>query len=102
MLRSIANVRCGFAGAYVSLDASRPWICYWIVHALALLGEEFSNEEVQNVIGLLSQCQAAEGGFGGGPMQIAHLAPTYAAVNALVTMNSEEALKVSNMYHTMS
>lgn len=22
---------------YVSLDASRPWICYWIVHSLALL-----------------------------------------------------------------
>ena len=22
---------------YVSLDASRPWLCYWIVHSLALL-----------------------------------------------------------------
>lgn len=23
---------------YVSLDASRPWICYWILQSLALLG----------------------------------------------------------------
>ena len=22
---------------FISLDASRPWICYWIVHSLALL-----------------------------------------------------------------
>ena len=22
---------------FVALDAGRPWICYWIVHALALL-----------------------------------------------------------------
>ena len=23
-------------GGYVKLNASRPWICYWIVHSLAL------------------------------------------------------------------
>lgn len=26
------------SSSYVSLDASRPWICYWILHSLALLG----------------------------------------------------------------
>jgi hypothetical protein len=31
----------------------------------------------------LCRCQDPEGGFGGGPGQLAHLAPTYAAVNAL-------------------
>ena len=29
----LGNLSAGF----VSLDASRPWICYWIVHALELL-----------------------------------------------------------------
>lgn len=32
------------------------------------------------------------GGFGGGPYQLAHLAPTYAAVAALVTLGGEAAL----------
>ena len=31
-------------------------------------------------------CQNKDGGFGGGPGQISHLATTYAAVNALAIM----------------
>lgn len=26
------------SGGYQTLDASRPWIVYWILHALELLG----------------------------------------------------------------
>lgn len=59
-----------------------------------LVGEDFSAEEVRRVSGFLAQCQSPDGGFAGGPLQIAHLAPTYAAVNALITMNNEDALKV--------
>lgn len=36
--------------------------------------------------------QHPDGGFGGGPFQLAHLAPTYAAVAALVTLGGEDAL----------
>ena len=36
--------------------------------------------------------QHPEGGFGGGPYQLAHLAPTYAAVSALVTLGGPDAL----------
>ncbi len=36
--------------------------------------------------------QHPEGGFGGGPYQLAHLAPTYAAVAALVTLGGQDAL----------
>lgn len=36
--------------------------------------------------------QHPEGGFGGGPYQLAHLAPTYAAVAALVALGGEDAL----------
>ncbi len=42
----------------------------------------------------LNTCQAETGGFGGGPGQIAHLATTYAAVNALCTLNSNKALQI--------
>lgn len=42
----------------------------------------------------LDRCQHPEGGFGGGPGQVAHLAPTYAAVNALCILATEEAYNV--------
>ena len=37
--------------------------------------------------------QHPEGGFGGGPYQLAHLAPTYAAVCTLVTLGGADALR---------
>lgn len=41
----------------------------------------------------LSKCNhKVLGGFGGGPQQIPHLAATYAAVNAIVSLATEEAL----------
>ena len=40
----------------------------------------------------LRACQAPTGGFGGGPSQLPHLAPTYAAVSTLVTIGEEAAL----------
>ncbi len=49
-----------------------------------------------DVISFLRSCQAASGGFGGGPSQLPHLAPTYAATAALVTVGGAEALDVVN------
>ena len=42
----------------------------------------------------LETCQNPTGGFGGGPDQISHLATTYAAINALCTLNCDRALKI--------
>jgi protein farnesyltransferase subunit beta len=39
----------------------------------------------------LKKCQHPTGGFGGGPYQQAHLAPTYGAVNSLCIIGTEEA-----------
>uniref|UniRef100_A0A3P9P0F1 Protein farnesyltransferase subunit beta n=1 Tax=Poecilia reticulata TaxID=8081 RepID=A0A3P9P0F1_POERE len=44
----------------------------------------------------LALCQSPTGGFAGGPGQHAHLAPTYAAVNALCVIGTEEAYNVIN------
>ena len=82
--------------SYISLEASRPWIAYWILHALDLLGqrelilEKFS----ESVPGMLGRCQYPTGGFGGGPYQYPHLATTYAAVSALVCIGTESALSL--------
>eukprot|EP00128_Syssomonas_multiformis_P017202 Colp12_sorted_trinity150504_noHs@11180 len=76
------------------LDASRPWLCYWLLHALDLLGVDMSPEDADKFSSFLSCCQSPEGGFGGGPDQYAHLAPTYAAVNSLAILGHEKALRV--------
>ncbi|KAL4424364.1 hypothetical protein ABPG75_001665 [Micractinium tetrahymenae] len=80
---------------FISLDASRTWICYWITHGLALLGAPLPpSPSRESIIAFLASCQHPDGGFGGGPNQLAHLAPTYAAVAALVTLGGEDALSV--------
>ncbi|WIA37295.1 hypothetical protein OEZ86_014233 [Tetradesmus obliquus] len=77
---------------FISLDASRPWICYWVLHGLALLQAPLpSSISSSQVITFLQACQHASGGYGGGPGHLPHLAPTYAAVCALLTLGGAEA-----------
>jgi len=80
--------------SYQALDASQPWLCYWIVHALDLLGDRPTEEEAKGIVDHLSSCQSPHGGFGGGYGQVAHLATTYAAVCALCIVGTPEALQV--------
>ncbi|KAG7283042.1 hypothetical protein CRUP_012935, partial [Coryphaenoides rupestris] len=80
--------------AYECLDASRPWLCYWILHSLELLEEPIPAAVASDVCQFLARCQSPTGGFAGGPRQHAHLAPTYAAVNALCIIGTEEAYSV--------
>lgn len=78
-----------------SLDASRPWLCFWIVHSLALLDQMESNADLMGQVArFLATCQSVTGGFGGGPGQIPHLAPTYAAVMTLAEIGTPEAWDV--------
>ncbi|ERN06638.1 hypothetical protein AMTRI_Chr01g112750 [Amborella trichopoda] len=81
---------------YSVLDANRPWLCYWIIHSIALLGDSVDDELEDRAIDFLSRCQDTNGGYGGGPGQIPHLATTYAAVNTLITIGGEKALSSIN------
>ncbi|CAK9824798.1 Protein farnesyltransferase subunit beta [Anthophora retusa] len=76
------------------LDCSRPWLCYWIIHSLQILGKRLSDSEYSKIAGFLAKCQSPEGGFGGGPGQYPHLASTYAAVNALCIIGTPQAYQV--------
>ncbi|PIA40511.1 hypothetical protein AQUCO_02500312v1 [Aquilegia coerulea] len=78
------------------LDANRPWLCYWILHSIALLGECIDCEREDDAVDFLSRCQDQDGGYGGGPGQLPHLATTYAAVNSLITLGGEKALSSIN------
>lgn len=90
LLKGLSNLPSSFE----CLDASRPWICYWILHALYLLDAKLDDNLTDNVIKFLNDCQIESGGFAGGPGQQAHLAPTYAAINALCTLDCDRALKI--------
>lgn len=77
--------------SYEALDASRTWIVYWILHSLWLLNDMPDAETLSDIVKFLSLCQHEDGGFGGGPCQYPHLGTTYAAVNALSIIGTEEA-----------
>uniref|UniRef100_A0A0G4I558 Protein farnesyltransferase subunit beta n=1 Tax=Chromera velia CCMP2878 TaxID=1169474 RepID=A0A0G4I558_9ALVE len=87
----------GLPEKLVSLDASRPWLSFWSLHALELLGGLGDKERKElrpRVSAFLKTCQTATGGFGGGPGQLPHLAPTYASIASLLIVGGEEALSV--------
>ena len=88
----ISTALNGLPQGYVSLDASKPWILYWTLHALNLLGIELSLELKNRAVRTLRQCLDEEAGaFGGGKGQLPHLATTYAAVNSIAILEMEEA-----------
>lgn len=68
---------------YVTFDANRAWLVYWIAHSLDLLGAPLEGTLRARAISTLLHFQHSAGGFGGGPGQIGHLMSTYAAVSAL-------------------
>ncbi|KAI5442418.1 protein farnesyltransferase subunit beta [Lathyrus oleraceus] len=78
------------------LDANRPWLCYWIIHSIALLGESIDDDLEDNTVDFLNRCQDPNGGYAGGPGQMPHLATTYAAVNTLITLGGEKSLASIN------
>lgn len=78
---------------YDSLAPAQTWVVYWISHSLALLEQfQFLDTITEDVIEFTKECAHKDGGYGGGPGQIAHLGTTFAAINSLITTSSEEAL----------
>ncbi|CDW57493.1 protein farnesyltransferase subunit beta [Trichuris trichiura] len=90
-LRSCLNQ---LSSGYQTMDASRSWMTYWVLHGLDLLGEPLAEESANNAIEFLRTCQSPTGGFGGGPGQKAHLATTYASIMALCVIGTKKAYDV--------
>ncbi|XP_039282764.1 protein farnesyltransferase subunit beta [Nilaparvata lugens] len=84
---------CYLPSHFAYMDASRTWLCYWITHSMELLDFKLPADDKSHIARFLAKCQGPDGGFGGGPGQFGHLAPTYAAVNTLCTLGTEEAYK---------
>jgi protein farnesyltransferase subunit beta len=45
------------SAGHVVLDASRCWLCYWIVHSLALLGQPVLPDVAADIVEFLALCQ---------------------------------------------
>lgn len=78
---------------YVGADPSRPWIFYWCLNALSLLGEDLEPYRAR-LIETVRPIQNKTGGFGGGFGQSSHLATTYAIVLSLALVGGDEAFEV--------
>jgi len=74
---------------FSTMDASRTWLCYWSVHTLRILKADIPNPH--QIFSFLKHCYNQEtGGFGGGPQQLSHLAPTYSATCCLIELDLPE------------
>ncbi|GAQ38130.1 CAAX farnesyltransferase (FTase) subunit beta [Aspergillus tubingensis] len=79
----------GFAG----MDASRPWMVYWVLAGLSLLGEDVTKYR-ERVVSTFTPMQNPTGGMGGGHGQLSHCASSYATVLALAMVGGEEAFNL--------
>ena len=77
----------------IPFDSSRPWLLYWSLTGLYLLGEDISTYR-ESVNTTLSPSQNPEGGFGGGHGQLSHVAATYAAILSLIMVGGAESLNM--------
>lgn len=78
-----------FPAAFVGADASRPWMVYWGLMGLYLLGEDVT-EYRSRVVKSFTTMQNLTGGFGGGQGQYSHLAGSYAAILSLALVGGPD------------
>ncbi|XP_065166844.1 protein farnesyltransferase subunit beta [Atheta coriaria] len=97
-IRYLMNSIVYLPRTYECLDSARTWLCYWSLHSLSLLDHlnKMDAKVLSSMIKFLGKCQSPTGGFGGGPGQLPHLAATFASVNALCIIGTEEAYKCIN------
>ncbi|KAG0151654.1 hypothetical protein CROQUDRAFT_651089 [Cronartium quercuum f. sp. fusiforme G11] len=74
------------APRFTGLDASRPWLMYWILNSFSILNLGLNTADRQRAIDTVLSFQHPQGGFGGGPGHLAHLAPTFSSISTLVSL----------------
>jgi len=79
----LRNLRQGFPQRYTGQDASQSWLIFWTLQGFSVLGVGLDDLTKKRARETLLAMQHPDGGFSGGPGQIAHLLPTYAAVCSL-------------------
>ncbi|CCC68666.1 hypothetical protein NCAS_0B05820 [Naumovozyma castellii] len=75
------------------LDASQPWMLYWISNSLKALNPEWLTDDfkrslAQKLFKLVESDNSCGGPFGGGVGQLPHMAGSFAAINSLVVCDN--------------
>ncbi|KAJ6442141.1 Terpenoid cylases/protein prenyltransferase alpha-alpha toroid [Purpureocillium lavendulum] len=78
---------------FKAADPSRPWIFYWCLAGLSLLGQDVDSYRAK-LIETVRPMQNETGGFAGGFGQTSHLATTYATVLSLALVGGEDVYGV--------
>ncbi|KAJ1740565.1 CAAX farnesyltransferase (FTase) subunit beta [Coemansia sp. RSA 990] len=78
----------GLSSGFTVLDASQPWLAFWCLNSLDILGCDASEFEQQ---ALDTMVPHESGGFCGGFKQLPHMAGTYASIMALVLVGTKRA-----------
>jgi len=92
--RLVEGLTSQLSDNFEKLVPAQTWTVYWITHSLALLEQpRLLDDLAEDVIDFMNECAHGQGGYGGGPGQIAHLATSFAAINALITTSREDALE---------
>eukprot|EP00831_Metopus_contortus_P081118 TRINITY_DN8457_c0_g1_i3.p1 TRINITY_DN8457_c0_g1~~TRINITY_DN8457_c0_g1_i3.p1 ORF type:complete len:427 (+),score=33.48 TRINITY_DN8457_c0_g1_i3:31-1281(+) len=84
---------------YSRMDSGQPWFLFWVTNTLDLLSTSEKRYEIslsvkEKFISYLRACVHPEGGFSGSPGMEAHVASTYAALNAIISLQLEEGYKL--------
>jgi protein farnesyltransferase subunit beta len=73
-----------------SLSSGQPWLMFWNLNVLNILNYPIEEVLTSQILKMLSQCKCFRtGAFCGGPYQDPHLAPTYATLCALISLDQE-------------
>ncbi|KAJ1733083.1 CAAX farnesyltransferase (FTase) subunit beta [Coemansia biformis] len=81
----------GLSSEFAVLDASQPWLAFWCLNSLDMMGSEIGPQLRRRALDTVRRFQVASGGFAGGDRQLPHLAGSFAAVMALVLVGGREA-----------
>ncbi|KAJ1735940.1 CAAX farnesyltransferase (FTase) subunit beta [Coemansia sp. Benny D160-2] len=84
----------GLSSVFTVLDSSRPWIPFWCLNSLDVMGSDIDDRLRRHTTDTLRRMHCPSGGFRSDPWQLPHLASSYAAVMALVVVGGEEAYSV--------
>lgn len=96
-IHCLHNVFKRMPAPYMVMDASRPWLFYWALQGLTILGEDVSHYK-QRLIGTLRPLQNGTGGFAGGFGQNSHCATTYGCILALTMVDGLEMVNRESMW----
>ncbi|KAJ2615491.1 CAAX farnesyltransferase (FTase) subunit beta [Coemansia sp. RSA 1365] len=83
----------GLSSGFAVLDASQPWLAFWSLNSLDIMGCDIDPQLRQRAVETVERFQADNGGFCGGNRQLPHMAGSFASIMTLVVVGDDETYK---------